>query len=139
MTTGSLPRLQTIIDALQAHAPGLADELATFIQGALTMKHETPIFRPSIKGESEASDSVVSLRVVSDDPLAEVKLEPTSAHEIYPVNAKALFWEGAAHPVMRVHHPGTVGLAVQVEALNERMMEIVDDDWALCVSEAANV
>ena len=31
----------------------------------------------------------------------------TQPHEIRPLNKKALFWKGAAHPVMVVHHPGT--------------------------------
>jgi len=31
----------------------------------------------------------------------------TSAHEIRPVNKKALYWPGANHPVAVVHHPGT--------------------------------
>jgi hypothetical protein len=31
----------------------------------------------------------------------------TVPHDIRPVNKKALFWKGAAHPVMVVHHPGT--------------------------------
>jgi hypothetical protein len=31
----------------------------------------------------------------------------TSAHEIRPENAKALFWPGAAHPFAKVNHPGT--------------------------------
>jgi HK97 gp10 family phage protein len=29
------------------------------------------------------------------------------AHTIRPRNKKALFWEGAAHPVAVVHHPGS--------------------------------
>jgi len=33
--------------------------------------------------------------------------EETKPHDIYPVNAKALYWPGAAHPVKVVHHPGT--------------------------------
>jgi len=32
----------------------------------------------------------------------------TAPHMIFPRNKKALYWEGAAHPVARVHHPGTV-------------------------------
>lgn len=32
--------------------------------------------------------------------------EGTEPYEIRPRNAKALFWPGAAHPVMVVHHPG---------------------------------
>ena len=31
----------------------------------------------------------------------------SSAHDIRPKNAQALFWPGAAHPVKIVHHPGT--------------------------------
>jgi len=30
-------------------------------------------------------------------------------HIILPVNKKALYWKGAAHPVKVVHHPGTKG------------------------------
>ncbi len=31
----------------------------------------------------------------------------TPPHEILPRHKKALFWEGAAHPVRRVNHPGS--------------------------------
>ncbi len=31
----------------------------------------------------------------------------SAAHDIVPKNKQALFWPGAAHPVKRVHHPGT--------------------------------
>lgn len=31
----------------------------------------------------------------------------TRPHDIFPVNAKALFWPGASHPVKVVHHPGS--------------------------------
>lgn len=31
----------------------------------------------------------------------------TAPHDIFPKTKKALFWEGAAHPVSSVHHPGT--------------------------------
>lgn len=33
----------------------------------------------------------------------------TKPHVIEPVSAKALYWEGADHPVKRVYHPGTQG------------------------------
>jgi hypothetical protein len=138
VTTGSLPNLQNIVMALQAHAPTMADELATFFQGNIAMKNETGTFRESMKGESDASESQVSLRVVSNDPLAVVKLEPTSPHEIYPLHpAEALYWPGADHPVAHVHHPGTVGLGVQVEAMMEQAMMIVSDEWELIVQEGA--
>ena len=31
----------------------------------------------------------------------------TAPHDIVPRNKKALYWAGAAHPVMIVHHPGS--------------------------------
>lgn len=31
----------------------------------------------------------------------------TAPHIIRPRNARALFWPGARHPVLEVHHPGT--------------------------------
>lgn len=34
-------------------------------------------------------------------------VEGTPPHDIYPVNAQALYWEGAEHPVKHVFHPGT--------------------------------
>lgn len=33
----------------------------------------------------------------------------TKPHVIEPVSAKALYWDGASHPVKRVYHPGTQG------------------------------
>jgi len=33
----------------------------------------------------------------------------TGPYIIEPVSAKALYWDGADHPVMRVHHPGIQG------------------------------
>lgn len=34
-------------------------------------------------------------------------IEGTAPHEIYAVNKKALYWDGAEHPITHVHHPGT--------------------------------
>ncbi|RMB85777.1 hypothetical protein CTZ28_12590 [Streptomyces shenzhenensis] len=31
----------------------------------------------------------------------------TEPHDIFPKNKQALYWPGAAHPVAKVHHPGT--------------------------------
>ena len=33
--------------------------------------------------------------------------EGTNAHSIFPGGKKALYWDGARHPVKRVSHPGT--------------------------------
>lgn len=48
-----------------------------------------------------------SATVASQDPVARFVEGGTRAHDIYPRDKKALFWEGARHPVSHVHHPGT--------------------------------
>ncbi len=44
----------------------------------------------------------------TDDPIFTFILLGTAPHDIYPVNASALYWPGALHPVKHVHHPGTI-------------------------------
>lgn len=43
----------------------------------------------------------------ADVPQAEWVIEGTPAHDIYPSQKDALWWEGAEHPVRHVRHPGT--------------------------------
>lgn len=51
--------------------------------------------------------AVVSLELVSPQPLSKFIVGGTIAHAIGPKNKQALFWEGARHPVRAVWHPGT--------------------------------
>lgn len=48
----------------------------------------------------------------------------TAPHVIRPVNAKALYWPGAAHPVAKVNHPGNPGVHFLERALEEVIREI---------------
>lgn len=79
---------------------------------------------------------------VPDGPTLEVEVAPkkdyaadvefgTPEHEILPVNKKALYWEGAEHPVKRVMHPGSdpkpyVGPAWDAE--RENVIQDVKDE-----------
>lgn len=45
--------------------------------------------------------------VFTASDIARFVIDGTRPHEIRPKTAKALFWEGADHPVAIVHHPGT--------------------------------
>lgn len=45
--------------------------------------------------------------VMTDLERVDFILFGTEPHDIEPVNAKALYWPGADHPVKLVHHPGT--------------------------------
>ena len=54
-----------------------------------------------------------------DSDHARFIIEGTEPHIIQPVNAKALYWPGADHPVMLVHHPGTAPNDYVQEAMDE--------------------
>lgn len=47
-----------------------------------------------------------SVTVFNAYPVMDFLENGTKAHDIEPVRKKALFWDGAAHPWRRVHHPG---------------------------------
>jgi hypothetical protein len=51
-------------------------------------------------------------------------IEGTKAHEILPVNAEALYWPGALHPVKRVWHPGTIANDYMGLALMDSIFEV---------------
>jgi hypothetical protein len=57
---------------------------------------------------SGAMRDLNGLKATIGTPLdyAEAVHEGSRAHDIFPVNGKALFWPGARHPVRSVHHPG---------------------------------
>lgn len=48
----------------------------------------------------------------------------TRPHKIVPKNAGALYWPGAAHPVMSVNHPGTRPNAFMERILDQSKDEI---------------
>jgi len=56
---------------------------------------------------------------------AEAVHEGSRAHEIYPRYMRALWWQGAAHPIRHVHHPGTRPNPFLKEAFEARKDTIV--------------
>lgn len=53
--------------------------------------------------------------------------EGTSAHIIKPKNKKALFWEGASHPVRFVRHPGTRGKPFLQPSFEDEIPNFLDN------------
>ncbi|HBG7268933.1 TPA: hypothetical protein KRD69_003792, partial [Clostridioides difficile] len=50
-----------------------------------------------------------------------------------PRNAKALFWNGASHPVMKVQHPGTKGTHSLESTISRNMPKIgklIEGHWS---------
>lgn len=62
--------------------------------------------RKSIRYRTKVLASRAEMTFTASD-VARFVIDGTAAHEIRPKNKKALFWEGAATPVVRVMHPGT--------------------------------
>jgi hypothetical protein len=62
--------------------------------------------------------------VGTPDPVGRYVVEGTRAHVIAPRDKKALFWEGARHPVREVHHPGTKANPFMQRALDKAAPEI---------------
>jgi hypothetical protein len=60
---------------------------------------------------------MAAIRLVNVDPKAHILEDGSGPHVIEPKNKKALHWEGAAHPVRRVHHPGTPAYHIMRRAL----------------------
>ena len=50
--------------------------------------------------------------------------EGTKPHIIKPKVKKALWWKGAAHPVKRVHHPGTKANPFMEKGLEKSITEV---------------
>lgn len=64
-----------------------------------------------------ASDDEVSIK--SPALYARWVNDGTGPYTITPVNAKALYWEGAEHPVKVVHHPGISGQHFVEDSIND--------------------
>ena len=100
---------------LAAAAAGQGARLAQ--SGALIASAGMPIVRGEIPVVTGALRDAETTEVGAGNPTLVRFTNPTSyhgfvvngtrPHTIEPVNAGALYWPGAAHPVMLVNHPGT--------------------------------
>ena len=66
--------------------------------------------------ESMTSDEAV---IKSPAEYAEWVNDGTQPYTITPTSKKALYWEGADHPVKVVHHPGIKGRLFVEDSLND--------------------
>ena len=91
-----------------AAAKAWADQVEPLVVSALRAKApaRTEHLRKSIRGDRRVSAARAVLTFTAVD-YASFVIHGTAAHEIRPRVKQALWWEGAAHPVAQVHHPGT--------------------------------
>ena len=107
---------ETLIAGLQNKADKIPEELKNLVNtAACAVDREVKEAAPVITGNLQGATSIDNLsdyekRIFVDEgiaPYAIYVIKGTQPHDIYPVNANALFWPGADHPVKVVHHPGT--------------------------------
>ncbi|MGA5820811.1 HK97 gp10 family phage protein [Kitasatospora sp. NPDC094028] len=69
---------------------------------------DTGSLAASIEHHMEGPDLIVSATGGAEGRTYAAYVElGTGPHIIRPTGKQAMFWEGAAHPVREVHHPGT--------------------------------
>lgn len=78
--------------------------------GLAALRQEMPEKTGTLKQNETATvagGNPTTVRFTNATPYRPYVILGTAPHVIRPVNAQALYWPGAAHPVKLVHHPGT--------------------------------
>ena len=117
MSMEALIETETLVEHFNRKAEEIPDKLKSLVtEVAFIYQNNIMDEAPVITHNLQAATSIENIddftaRVYPDEgtaPYAEYVILGTSPHMIFPVNKKALFWEGADHPVPTgVLHPGT--------------------------------
>jgi hypothetical protein len=93
---------------LQSQRDGMRDQGRRYVTLAREEAPEdTGVFKKGIGFRTFISGNTAGFRVHMPQPLGNFIVKGTKPHTILPKTKKALWWEGAEHPVKRVSHPGT--------------------------------
>ena len=133
----------TLLAGLRNKADRLPEELKMLVNtAAFAVDREVKLAAPVKTGNLQGATSIDNLsdyekRIYVDEgiaPYALYVIKGTDPYviDIYPVNAKALYWPGADHPVkhVQVHHPGIKGNDYFQTGLDNAQSEIqsaIDD------------
>lgn len=101
------PYIQDIIDDFIPQTSSMMDDIAEIYKGHL--EAEAPIGETQELADLSMWEAIGQFErfIFSGSGHFDWVVLGTEPHDIYPVNAQALFWEGADHPVKHVFHPGT--------------------------------
>lgn len=108
----TIPRLPELRAKYKKFPAWIAAGLSTAIKISAweitrAVQQETPVKTGALK--RSIMPTFGHLRAVIE-PRAKYAIfvhQGTGPHDIRPIRKKALYWKGALHPVMVVHHPGT--------------------------------
>ena len=127
----TIPRLAELKSKFQQAPSMIAAGLDTAVKmsaGKIVeeVKKETPVKTGYLKGGIIPAFSFLKAIIAPRAKYSVYVHEGTRPHDIYPVRKKALFWKGALHPVMHVHHPGTKANPFMVRGLANARPEVED-------------
>lgn len=94
-----------------------ADKVIALAREIAAPHYKTGDYNDSFKKERVRVRGAAAVRVTNTSDHAAILEHGSRPHIIEPSTKKALYWRGAAHPVRRVHHPGTPALHIMRNAL----------------------
>ena len=95
-------------------------------------KDRTAHARQSINGRSTTKGNAITMTIAHGLRYGQYLEKGTPPHIIKPKKKKALFWNGANHPVKLVNHPGTEPHAAIAPAAEEgaaKLKKAVEELW----------
>lgn len=104
-----------------------------YIKSNASWTDRTGIAKAGIMGELSGGGTRWSLSWFHSVFYGEWLENGTQPHVIIPVNAKALYWKGAAHPVKKVNHPGTTGgkdFEKAKDIIADHVVDAIEDWWS---------
>lgn len=104
-------RVREVIDRKIAETDALCRDWAGTLEGEAKQRapwrDRTSHARQGLHGGVERESNTFTIYLAHSMVYGRYLEEGTPPHVIKPKNKKALYWWGANHPVMIVHHPGT--------------------------------
>lgn len=112
---------------------GFSGEMERKAKSNATWQDQSSHARQAIHSGVEGGGNSFSLFLAHGAKYGKWLEEGTKPHLIKPKNKKALFWNGASHPVKEVKHPGTEKHPVLEDTLKdskEELTKTIGEYWA---------
>ena len=118
-------KLNKVNSALMMYGEVAAKNLESYAKSNHPWTNRTHEAEKRLHGSCEVSGFVLTIALshgVEYGPLLELGCPP---HVIVPALAKALYWDGAEHPVKMVHHPGSQPYPIIMPTIEQMGPEIM--------------
>lgn len=127
MKSGAIEEIQRKTAAVHLLSSVWANKLEAYAKSHASWIDRTSHARQSIHSGVEKDGEEILLYLSHGVQYGTILEEGSRPHIIKPVNKKALYWPGAAHPVKQVKHPGTKGKPIIGPTINRNLPQIRKD------------